>query len=60
MPVVNYFGPGPQTYANHTWTSTNATYQGGSVFGYVGGYGFGSNGYWNGPTRSDGRFERKF
>ena len=28
-----------------TWTSTNATTQGGSVYGYTGGYGFGVNGY---------------
>jgi hypothetical protein len=48
MPVVNYFGPGPQSFANYTWTSTNATHQGGSVFGYTGGYGFGGNGFWNG------------
>jgi PEP-CTERM motif len=48
MPVLNYFGPGPQAFANYTWTSTNATHQGGSVYGYVGGYGFGGNGFWNG------------
>lgn len=48
MPAVNYFGPGPQTFGNYTWSSTNATTQGGSVFGYVGGYGFGGNGFWNG------------
>ena len=48
MPAVNYFGPGPQAGTNYTWTSTNATYQGGSVFGYTGGYGFGGNGFWNG------------
>jgi hypothetical protein len=48
MPAINYFGPGPQAFGNYTWTSTNATTQGGSVFGYVGGYGFGLNGYWDG------------
>jgi hypothetical protein len=48
QPVLNYFGPGPQTFGNYTWTSTNATYQGGSVFGYVGLYGFGGNGGWDG------------
>ncbi len=48
MPVLNYFGPGPQTYGNYTWTSTNATNQGGSVYGYTGGYGYGGNGYWDG------------
>ena len=48
MPVMNYFGPGPQSFANYTWTSTNATTQGGSVYGYTGGYGFGGNGFWDG------------
>ena len=48
MPVLNYFGPGPQSFANYTWTSTNAVNQGGSVYGYTGGYGFGGNGFWNG------------
>ena len=37
MPLVNYFGPGPITYGNYTWRSPNATYQGGSVFGFNGG-----------------------
>jgi hypothetical protein len=48
QPVLNYFGPGPQTFGNYTWTSTNNCCQGGSVFGYVDGYGFGGNGFWNG------------
>ena len=49
MPGINYFGPGPQVFGpGITWTSTNAVIQGGSVFGYTGGYGFGSNGSWNG------------
>jgi hypothetical protein len=48
MPVLNYFGPGPQTFSGVTWSSTNASTQGGSVFGYTGGYGFGSNGSWDG------------
>jgi hypothetical protein len=51
MPNVNYFGSGPQTFGpgnSITWTSTNAVNQGGSVFGYTGGYGFGGNGYWDG------------
>jgi len=48
MAPVEYFGPGPQTtLGGATWTSTNATSQGGSVFGYTGGYGFAGNGYWN-------------
>jgi hypothetical protein len=45
FPTVNYFGTGPQSYDGITWTSTNASYQGGSVFGYNGGYGFAGNGY---------------
>jgi PEP-CTERM motif-containing protein len=49
MPVLNYFGPGPQTFGpGITWSSTNATHQGGSVFGYTGGYGFVGNGFWDG------------
>lgn len=48
IPTVNYFGSGPQTYSNYTWSSTNATYQGGSVFGYTGTYGFLGNGSWDG------------
>jgi hypothetical protein len=47
MPVVNYFGPGPQTFGGVTWTSTNADNQGGSVFGFNEGYGFSGNGYWD-------------
>ena len=48
MPANNYFGAGPQTFDGITWTSTNAAKQGGSVFGYSGGYGFGGNGTWDG------------
>jgi len=49
FPAINYFGPGPQTVApGITWSSTNASTQGGSVFGYTGGYGFLSNGFWTG------------
>jgi len=51
MPVINYFGAGPQTLApGITWSSENATTQGGSVFGYNAGYGFASNGFWQGLT----------
>lgn len=51
MPTINYFGPGPQSFGSGiTWSSTNAIYQGGSVFGYTGGYGFGSNGYVSGVS----------
>ncbi len=49
MPAVGYFGPGPEVFGPEiTWTSTNASNQGGSVFGYTGGYGFDVNGYWDG------------
>jgi hypothetical protein len=49
MPAVNYFGAGPQTFGpGITWSSTNANSQGGSVFGFTGGYGFSGNGEWNG------------
>jgi hypothetical protein len=50
MPAINYFGPGPQVFGadNVTWSSTNATNQSGSVFGYNGGYGFINNGFWDG------------
>jgi hypothetical protein len=49
MPVINYFGAGPQTFGpGITWSSTNAINQGGSVFGYTGGYDFAGNGFWNG------------
>jgi hypothetical protein len=48
MPAVEYFGAGPQAFGpGITWTSSNAVNQGGSVFGYTGGYGFLSNGYWD-------------
>jgi hypothetical protein len=47
QPTVNYFGPGPITYSNYTWSSTNATSQGGSVCGYNLGYGYLANGFWN-------------
>ena len=49
MPVMNYFGGGPITFGpGVTWSSTNSTNQGGSVFGYTGGYGYLSNGFWDG------------
>ncbi|HEY6342987.1 MAG TPA: PEP-CTERM sorting domain-containing protein [Bryobacteraceae bacterium] len=48
MPILNYFGPGPQTVVpGITWTSTNASNQGGSVFGFTDGYGFVGNGSWD-------------
>ena len=48
MPVLQYFGPGPQTVApGIVWSSTNAFTQGGSVFGYNLGYGFLANGFWD-------------
>jgi len=51
MPAVNHFGPGPQTFGTTdvvTWSSTNASNQNGSVFGYTGVYSFGTNGNWTG------------
>jgi hypothetical protein len=54
MPALDYFGGGPQIFGTTnvvTWSSTNdgiVCCQGGSVFGYTGGYGFGSNGSWTG------------
>ena len=49
MPAIEYFGPGPQNFGpGITWTSTNSTNHGGSVFGYTGGYGFLDNGSWTG------------
>ena len=48
MPTANYFGSGPQTFGNYTWSSTNATTQGGSVYGYTGSYGYLGNGAWDG------------
>lgn len=55
MPAINYFGPGPQTVApGVTWSSTNAINQGGSVFGFNEGYGFGTNGFWDGSVGSSG------
>lgn len=48
MPVVEYYGAGPQTFGpGITWSSTNATYQGGAVFGYNDYYSFLANGIWN-------------
>lgn len=47
MPVVEYYGTGPETFGpGITWSSTNATNQGGSVFGYTGQYSFIANGQW--------------
>jgi hypothetical protein len=49
MPADNYFGPGPETFGpGITWTSTNASDEGTSVFGWTGGYGFLGNGTWGG------------
>lgn len=49
MPGVDYFGTGPQAFGpGITWSSTNAIIQGGSVFGWTGGYAFGTNGTWDG------------
>ncbi|PYU23793.1 MAG: PEP-CTERM sorting domain-containing protein [Acidobacteria bacterium] len=45
MPAVDLFGAGPQTFGSGiTWFSSNSW----SVFGYPYGYGFASNGFWDG------------
>jgi hypothetical protein len=48
FPRIGYQGPGPESFGpGITWSSTNATHhQGGSLFGYVGDYGFSGNGFW--------------
>ncbi|WP_262965879.1 hypothetical protein [Methylobacter psychrophilus] len=43
MPAVNYVGLGPVTFSDIKWSSTNA-----SFFGRDSGFGFGSNGLWDG------------
>ena len=49
MPAINVFGPGPQVFGpSITWSSTNASNQGGSVFGYTRSYAFSTNGIWDG------------
>jgi hypothetical protein len=51
MPAVNYSGAGPQTFGTLdpiTWSSTNASNQGGSLFGFTGTYHFGPTGAWTG------------
>jgi hypothetical protein len=49
MPVMNSFGCGPISFGTGvTWSSTNCTNQGGSVFGYTGLYSYLSNGDWDG------------
>jgi hypothetical protein len=48
-PAYACYGPGPWTFGpGITWTSTNAYGGGGSVFGFTGSYGFGTNGQWTG------------
>lgn len=45
MPVLGYFGAGPQTLAPGViWSSANNN----SVYGYDAGYGFADNGLWSG------------
>jgi hypothetical protein len=51
MPAVNYLGGGPITFGTTnlvTWSSTNTSTNGGSVFGHTGKYDFGTNGTWTG------------
>jgi hypothetical protein len=51
IPIPNdltYALSGPVSWdGEYTWSSTNLFNNGGSIFGYTGGYGFGSNGYWD-------------
>jgi PEP-CTERM motif len=48
IPADNYFGPGPISYSDYTWSSTNAGYGGGAAFGFTDGeYGFEDNGFWD-------------
>lgn len=42
------FGPGPEATPGVVWTSTNAVLGGGSVYGWIFGYSFGTNGFWAG------------
>ena len=44
FPADEYVGTGPQSFSGITWSSTNAATEGGAVFGYDMGYGFGTNG----------------
>jgi hypothetical protein len=49
IPALGYKGGGPISFApGVTWSSTNTSNSGGSNFGYVGIYSFGSNGEWTG------------
>jgi len=49
LPLSNYSGGNPQTFGpGITWSSTNTDNQSGSLFGYNGVYGFGTNGDWQG------------
>ena len=48
MPEVNYSGAGPQDVGSGiTWSSTNGTFGGGSLYGSAANYNFGDNGIWN-------------
>lgn len=51
MPAIDYQGSGPKTFGSGvtiTWSSTNASNNGGAVFGNTSLYGFLGNGYWDG------------
>jgi hypothetical protein len=48
IPALNYQGVGPQHTLGVTWTSTNATVQGGAAYGWTEGYYFQSGEYWSG------------
>jgi hypothetical protein len=49
MPTIDQPVDSPKTFSpGITWSSTNSTNQGGSIFGYDGVYEFGANGNWQG------------
>jgi hypothetical protein len=49
LPIVNYFGAGPQTVVpGIIWSSNNSSSVSGGAFGYNGEYGFPPNGSWRG------------
>lgn len=48
FPVLEYQGPGPITFGpGITWSSTNASNQAGSLFGFTFNYSFLGNGFWS-------------
>jgi hypothetical protein len=55
--MASFWTAGPVAYDNYVYTSTNSTFQGGSVYGAnVCCYGFLANGYWDGSPAGVGPF----